>query len=341
MTPEKIATLCQKCSQGNPVVVLGSGASIPHGIKGMTDLSQWLIQTVVPDDGEETSAWALVKAALQRGNHLEQALEDNSLPTSLVSKVVRRTWDSIAADDYALFTSSIRGEVTFALGKLFAGLFQSTARNIDVITTNYDRVVEYAADTEGYIHRNGFLPGYLRRAEGADSLTFRQGNNRARTVTVWKVHGSLDWFSNHTGEVLSLPLSSDLPDGLTPLIVTPGVSKYQRTHDEPFRTAIHGADRVLTSAGAIICLGYGFRDTHIHPKLVTRCRVHDVPILVAARRLTQEARNFINLNGGSRYVALEDHEEGTMVYCSDSPDGYLIEGEKYWELSELNKICGF
>lgn len=341
MKLDELAKQCQSCAQRTPVVVLGSGASIPHGIRGMGDLASFLHDNVFAEEGNEADSWALVKTALAKGNHLEAALENKQLPGSLVMKIVRCTWDFIGEDDYRLLKSTINAETVFPLRALFAGLFRSTNRNIHVVTTNYDRVAEYAADSGGYIHNTGFLPGYLRRAEGAEKLTFKQGTNLARTVTVWKVHGSLDWFADTSGGVISLPMTSELPDGLMPLIVTPGVSKYQRTHDEPFRSAIQGADRVLSAATAFICIGYGFRDSHIHPKLITRCRVHDTPILVIARTLTPEAKEFLRNNSGRHYLALEDHESGTMVYNRENPDGVIVEGGKYWELSALNELIGY
>jgi hypothetical protein len=341
MELEELAKQCQKCAQGSPVVVLGSGASIPHGIRGMSDLAVWLRDNMNADEGPEVDAWTLVRTALAAGDHLEAALENKALPESLVVKIVRSTWDFIAQDDYRLLKSAIKAETSFPLCSLFTGLFRSTNRNIHVVTTNYDRVAEYAADSGGYIHNTGFLPGYLRRADGAENLVFKQGPNLARTVTIWKVHGSLDWFSDTHGGVMSLPMTSELPDGLVPLIVTPGVSKYQRTHDEPFRSAIQGADRVLSTATAFICVGYGFRDNHIHPKLITRCRLHNTPILVAARTLTAEAKAFLSNNAGRHYIALEEHGDGTAVYSFENPDGVVVAGGHYWELSSLIELIGY
>jgi hypothetical protein len=341
MTLEELAKLCQKCAQQAPVIVLGSGASVPHGVRGMGDLASWLQQKLKADEGPEQDAWLLVRTALASGDHLEAALENKQLPSGLVAKIVRGTWEFLAQDDHRVFLSAIYGRENFALKTLFSGLFKSTNRNINVITTNYDRVAEYAADSGGYIHKTGFLPGYIRRTEGAHQLTFRQGSNNAQTVTIWKVHGSLDWFVNSDEEVLSLPLTSHLPDGLTPLIVTPGVSKYQRTHDEPFRSAIQGADKVLDSASGFICIGYGFRDRHIHPKLSKRCRDHNTPILIAARTLTNETRSFLKKDGGRNYIALERNELGTKVYSSKIPDGLVVEGDDYSNLDTLNTLIGF
>lgn len=336
-----LARQCQNCAQKNPVIVLGSGASVPHGIRGMSDLANWLVTNIQADEDSEISAWESVRGALKDGDHLEAALEKKDLPESLVVKIVRSTWDFIASDDYALLRSAIKNETTFPLCSLFRGLFLSTNRNIHVVTTNYDRVAEYAADSGGYIHNTGFLPGYLRRAESTENLIFKLGINLARTVTVWKVHGSLDWFSDQHGGVMSVPMTSELPDGLVPLIVTPGVSKYQRTYDEPFRSAIQGADRVLSAATGFICIGYGFRDSHIHPKLMTRCRVHNTPILVTARTLTSEAKDFLQNKAGRNYLALEDHSDGTLVYNRENPHGVVVPDGKYWELSALNDLIGY
>ena len=187
MDKDSLALLCQRCAQTNPVIVLGSGASIPHGIRGMGDLAVWLHDNVQADEGPEVDAWTLVRTALTAGDHLEAALENKALPDSLVVKIVRSTWDFIAQDDYSLLKSAIKTETVFPLRSLFAGLFRSTNRNIHIVTTNYDRVAEYAADSGGYIHHTGFLPGYLRRADGAENLIFKQGTNlgvSSRTLMV-------------------------------------------------------------------------------------------------------------------------------------------------------------
>tara|TARA_R110002124_G_C8949634_1_gene513233 strand:+ start:197 stop:577 length:381 start_codon:yes stop_codon:yes gene_type:complete len=126
MTLEEIAFFCQSCASKSPAIVLGSGASIPYGIKGMTELANWLVAEVTPQCEPETDAWTLVRTALANGDHLEQALENKALPETLVIQIVRRTWDFISLDDYILFKSAISGNTQFPLQELFAGLFRST-----------------------------------------------------------------------------------------------------------------------------------------------------------------------------------------------------------------------
>ena len=68
MTLEEIAFFCQSCASKSPAIVLGSGASIPYGIKGMTELANWLVAEVTPQCEPETDAWTLVRTALATWN---------------------------------------------------------------------------------------------------------------------------------------------------------------------------------------------------------------------------------------------------------------------------------
>jgi hypothetical protein len=42
---------------------------------------------------------------------------------------------------------------------------------------------------------------------------------RERTVEIWKVHGSLDWFLSDDGQIRSYPLSTKIPLNHSPMIV--------------------------------------------------------------------------------------------------------------------------
>lgn len=335
---DDIGKLAQNCVQHHPVVVLGSGASVPHGIRGMGPLADVLRDNLAVEGQEEEDAWTLIRSALADGDGLETALQKAASPSTLVQKIVELTWQAIAADDLAVLQRAATGEEPFPLSDLVQGLFKSTNNTIHIVTPNYDRVAEYAADVADYVHATGFVPGFIRRREGADTITVRKGSYAARIVRIWKVHGSLDWFADEQGQVICLPLTDTLPPGFSPLIVTPGISKYERTHDEPFRSAIQGADAALGAANAVLCTGYGFRDRHIQPKLVERCRQKNVPLVVLARSLTDEAKDFLRKNGGTAYLAMEDCVEGTRVFTHEMPEGSVIEGSKLWSFGDFNSL---
>ena len=330
---EMVAKLAQKCFANNPVVILGSGASLSHGIPSMFELQEMLVTSIQTDTSDEESAWRLVQGALNRGDHLEKALTDTVLPASLVRQIIGVTWRSINSKDREIFLRALAGNETFPLSKLFQKLFQSSNTTIHVVTTNYDRVAEYATDAAGLSHSTGFAPGYIQTREGTDRITIHRGTKPARTVRIWKVHGSLDWFERTDGTVVSAPLFEAAPTSLIPLIVSPGVSKFQRTHDEPFRSTIQGADRSIEHAEGYLCVGFGFRDTHIEPKLVERCRQTNVPITVLARVLTDEARSFLRLKAGTNYLAFEESSDATRAYTHEHPSGIELPYKEFWSLN--------
>lgn len=338
MDIQDISRIAQNCVQHHPVVVLGSGASVQHKIRGMGALADVLRANLTLEGQDEEAAWALISTALEGDAGLEEALQNTAAPASLIRKIVEHTWLTIAADDLALLQRAAKGEEAMPLADFIRGLFKSNNKTIHIVTPNYDRVAEYATDVADYIHVTGFVPGFIRRREGADKITIRKGNHLARIVRIWKVHGSLDWFEDEQGQVVSLPLSDALPTGFSPLIVTPGISKYERTHDEPFRSAIQGADAALEAANAVLCIGYGFRDRHIQPKLVERCRQKNVPIVVLARTLTNEAKDFLRTKAGTAYLAMENCEEGTRMFTHDVPDGAVIEDRKLWAFDDFNGL---
>ena len=335
---ERIATAAQGCFQQHPVIILGSGASVVHGLRGMGDLAQYLRDHIQPDEGEENDAWLLIRTALAEGDGLEEALLKTAAPLTLVEKIVALTWQAIAKDDLKLMGRAARGQEHFSLSDLLQGMFKSTHMVTNIVTPNYDRVAEYASDVAGYFHTTGFAPGIIRNREGGDPVSIRRGAHLARTVRIWKVHGSLDWFADPAGRVVSLPISERLPEDFEPLIVTPGVSKFERTHDEPFRSAIQGADRALDQAASFLCVGYGFRDRHIQPKIVDRCRQRNVPIVILARTLTDEAKGFLADSAGQAYMALERDGEGTRVFSPEYPDGVTIAKPDLWSFESFNKM---
>ncbi|MXN44641.1 SIR2 family protein [Shinella kummerowiae] len=332
MLEDDVAKIAQSCFASSPVVVLGSGASASHGLPGMGALKDFLLEKVTTDGDEEAEGWAKVTEAFAAGEHLEQALTGKALPALLTRKIVGHTWECINNSDKVLFSRAVRAEENFPLGRLILALLASSQKVLDIVTTNYDRVAEYACNSVDVIHSVGFTPGYLQRREGSYPISFVQAGKSLRTVKIWKVHGSLDWFERSDGTALSAPLY-ELPEaGLLPLIVTPGFNKYERTHDEPFRSAIQGADRALEQSDGYLCLGFGFRDAHIEPKILERCRLKKVPVTVVARTLTDEAKTFLQQKAGPLFLGIEQSAKGSRAYFHAYPDGIDIPGVDYWSV---------
>jgi hypothetical protein len=331
-----ITSLAQECISQSPVILLGSGASAAHGIPGMGRLGDHLIKSVLPGGltKADISGWDAFLAHLPTSN-LEQALTDIALTLRMTQHVVSTTWDFLNPYDIAIFEQLCADRKLLPLTKLYQHLFRSTTREIDVVTPNYDRLAEYAADAGGYVAYSGFTFGALASRASNPAPKIFNGNSQSRTVNVWKVHGSFGWFADADGIVVGLPPAQNRPKALESVIITPGIEKYRRTHDEPFRTTMQNADRAMRAASAFLCIGYGFNDQHLQPLLVERCYAQNVLLVLVTQKISDTAHEFFRSGKCQRYLAMEQSGNATKFFCNEIPDGTELSASSYWQLSEF------
>lgn len=163
-----------------PVIVLGSGASAAHGMSGMNGLAEHLIKNTdiggLSDD--ESKVWLAFCNKLNAGIDLERALHEVDVSKNLTDKIIRSTWSLINQEDRGVFYEVVNNGKDFPLTRF------------SIVTTNYDRLAEYACDKGGFNYFTGFKYGYLRRVA-------RPGEFKCqKMVNIWKVHGSIDWFQS-------------------------------------------------------------------------------------------------------------------------------------------------
>lgn len=259
---EDLAKCAQHFLADRPVVVLGTGATIPHGLPSMSGLADSLLAAI----NHNPPGWDAFARRLAETKDLEQALHDVALPSETVEILVRATWEIVSAKDLELYDQLLKGATSFPLADLFGYLLRTADSHVQVVTTNYDRLAEYAANHVGAYVSTGVTAGWFQRfvpavvnAERPPSPGF-EGH-----VTLLKVHGSLDWFREPAGNVVGVPLARSLLPETKPLVVTPGVTKYREGWNEPFRTVMAAADTVLRQATCYLCVGYGFNDDHVQP----------------------------------------------------------------------------
>lgn len=311
-----------------PAIILGSGASVAFGISGMSDLATHLLVNVdVSKEGvNEQKVWQQFSKLLGEGVDLESALHQIRLPPILTERVITLTWNLINSEDLSIYHQAIHDRNHFALGNLLSAMFKSTLKHINIITTNYDRLAEYASEQEGLYHYTGYSNGFTRRL-------IEQSLQKGRRVNIWKVHGSLDWFSAPTGEILGLPILSEIPDNFVPQIVTPGIEKYLKTHIPPFRDIVTNSDQALQESLSYLCIGFGFNDDHIQPKLIQKCVRDKVSIVVVTYALTEAAKKLLFENNVENYLAIErgDHDDQSRIYSSQIEDPIVVD-RNYWTL---------
>lgn len=332
---ETFLSYAQNCISTNPVLVIGSGASMAYGIPGMKQLCEHLVETVKVNENFKPTWQKFIELSKEQG--LEPALSQFyfELPPEIVQQIQHSTWKLINDADCTVFSKLLEKKLYLSLSKIIEHIFRSTHTYVNVVTTNYDRLVEYAANLAENCYFDGFQQGYFQTWKPQlRELQYRNLRNSAwiaaRTVRVWKVHGSLDWFTNT--RPIALPNTFAIPAGFYPLIITPGLQKYELTHEEPFRTILSCADNALQAANSFLCIGYGFNDKHIQPKLIENCHKKSTKIVVIARELTKSAKDFLFSENCKSFLAFEKSDNGTMVFSKECLTGTKLVDLNLWDL---------
>lgn len=306
----------------------------------MQNLADHILADLSKPMGEKFSTdklWEKVANELKLGADLESVLQNFNLPDSLTDHIIIKTWSFISTADFALFDKLIHNQKLLPLSRLYSHLFNSTNQTVSVVTTNYDRLAEYAADCAGVSHYTGFTQGYLRRKRTPVAPAPR--SNRIamnRTVDIWKVHGCLDWFFNDIKDVFAVTSANKIPKEFQPAIITPGIRKYEQALQEPFRSIMNEADTALSQASAYLCIGFGFNDKHIQSVLRQRWNQGDAILVILAKTLSASARTMLEQSNGNRFLSFEESNGGTQVRTHDDPDGFLLpSNHDLWSLESF------
>lgn len=312
-----------------PIIILGSGASAAHGISGMGALAQHLTkETDVSElSNPDLESWGNFCQTLAKGVDLETALHQVNVSEELTCRIINSTWSLINSEDYNIFKNGLQNISLFPLSRLLQHMFRTSIKKINIVTTNYDRLAEYACEQGRIHHYTGFTHGFFRQRATPDELTC------SRRVNIWKVHGSIDWFKSPLEETIAISGTHEIPENYSPQIVTPGTQKYQKTHYEPFRSIINHADIAINEASSYLCIGYGFNDGHIQPKLMAKCQRQGAPITIITYALSDSSKRLILDGKVQNYLAIErgKTDDQSIVYSSLSSYPFTVE-ENIWSL---------
>ena len=324
-------SLLQGYLENSPLIVLGSGASMPYELPSMGGLADEIKKsdTVISDPNYNAFCTAVDNSGL------EGAIDAVNLLPETLREIRRVVWETVNEKDCLYFDQHPIDPPT-ALVELIRKVLAPTPNKVSIVTTNYDRLAEYAADGAGATTVTGYEGSLIKKLELSSSLLeTRRTRARERVVDIWKVHGSLDWFQAPDGTSVAFPLARTIPNNFQPLIIPPGKEKYSSTHDEPYRTIIAEADNAFVQAGAYLCVGYGFNDENIQPKLLTQIS-KGKPIVILARTMTPACKKHIVEAEVSKYLIFEFADSThTKVYGKGWEEVY--EGQ-YWLLDNFMKV---
>lgn len=328
----------QSWTNNVPLIVLGSGASVPFHLPSMWTLGDYIKNNIVFPDPDDKEQFEKFKTLFDVNGDLEATLSELQLRPNVLKQIVFKTWELVNKADIKAYEKFISKGVEFPLTDLTEYLLGTAGKKLSIITTNYDRLAEYAASFAKAVICTGYAQNYI----GHFSNSIHSNNLAALKgykgqVNIWKVHGSLDWFKTNDDQDIQLPLRYSIPDYFMPLIVTPGSTKFELTHLEPFRTIFTEADKEIEGANGFFCIGYGFNDIHVQPKLITQIK-NNKPIIVLTKELTLKTKQSIIDNNCKQYILMEQaNTKDTRVYSSTHGE-HVIPNVSYWELSEFLKL---
>ena len=341
MTESEIFKKIQDIVNANPVIVLGSGASIGYGIASMSDLSILLTDYFSKKTYIEPACFNAVNEFLENINKkhmgLEEALLNIRMPQSIEDEIKEQVWLKIYEGDADVYESIIEG-TKLALADLIDHMIYDRMKQVvNIVTTNYDRIAEYAvSQTEAYLNTL-----YKNKPIGEFDIVLQNNNvpsSYIGKVNVLKVHGSLDWFEKN-GKHYSFMNSQKIPTKYQPCIITPGTNKYEKASQPPYRDLMQKVDEVFRQTNGFLCIGYGFNDIHVHPNLLSYSAKRKKAILIVTKDITPAIKERVIDAKMYPYIIIADNAgKGTVIYDSTDTTPLYIDGKSYWNISGLCEI---
>lgn len=188
---------------------------------------------------------------------------------------------------------------------------------VEVFTTNYDLLLEQALERV----KTPFFDGFSgTNRPFFDPSTISSNDLPARWVRLWKLHGSINWYTNTNNEVTRGSVAGD------GTMVYPSHIKYDQTQSAPFSALFERLKNFLLERDTILLTaGFSFADAHISAKL-DECMAENPASAILAFQ-------FNNMDEENEAVEVAQRRPNMSVYCRD---GAVINGVKApWRLGEV------
>ncbi len=322
------------------LIVVGSGLSAAEGIPGMGPLAEHLRREIPPRlAAAPDSAWGVVAAALDAGDNLEVAMGKADLLPATVEMIVAETAQLISAKERNVFAKVLAGERELPFTPFVKHLFKA-GKEFHIITTNYDRLIEFATEAAEIGVDSRFF-GYLhgksdpKRSTDAHRDSYFSGRNpQFRTLPrlcVHKPHGSLDWY-----EVGDKIVRCPIDTGAVPMIITPGATKYRESFRSAFDGQRNAGNRAASKANRLMFIGYGFNDDHLEPYLCPNLKLTK-PTVIVTQTLSDNALKVIKNSNETEVIALCAYPGLGWTRIVNQDGEELVVSEQLWNLEGFNK----
>lgn len=251
--------------------------------------------------GDDLETWKRIAGKLTAGHGLEQALHSETISDPLYAEIVKVTSRAVAERESVAIAEIIGDSKLPPISRLLNHLAAGSP-TVNVVTTNYDRLIEVQSEIAGLGVDVGYPGSYASLYDPKLSARTHKSivldGKIRRTITdrhvrVFKPHGSLDWIRTHNLVRRSMTHLVE-----NPVIIAPGPSKYRAGYEEHFSRQREGACGVLRAAQRVIALGYGFNDDQLEQSWCAGL-VCEKPLLIVTMDLTPNGQSLV---GNSKSV---------------------------------------
>ncbi len=315
---EEVFKIIQTLLKDPPVIIWGSGATVPYGIPSTDDLNAILLEHGV--EGLDTNS------------NLEDNL--NKLPENELDRVGDIIVKEVLDKDLLFLNKVVKDRqiISPIISMLDYLLLKPKYEMTGIITLNYDRVLEYALAQSKIPYTDGFLGKILSKFD-EDLFQINRLN-----ISLIKVHGSLNWnYCNN--EMIFFPeeyKNKEMLKSFLSSVILPTREKYKNAFQNPYRSLISLSDDRIKKAKSFFVLGFGFNDDHITPEVENKIK-GGTPIVVITKEATPSCQK--KMENIRNYCLLQKDNDKTKVMYSknDAKKTILLDGE-YWKLNKFMEM---
>lgn len=327
-----------------PKLIVGTGLSVSMNIPGMTALSEELSKRFNEKPYEEfKETWDAYKGVVVNQGLEAALLQIPQSSSNFVENIRTITGRFILAKDYESRENIVQNNSGFE--KLLNYLSRTVSPNnniIDIMTPNYDLIIEAIADKLNLPTVLGFSGNLFQKFDNEylrnPYIIYRKN---VQLLRLFKPHGSVNWINNNN-QILQVNDYSYMNEHSNDIeIIAPGSFKYEygMTH-EIFRAHRECFNEIISSKEmdySIFVYGYGFHDSQFD--IVFENTNNNVIVLTMELEQSIINRALTHKNWTLFYKSIigtqkNDKNDSFMVYKGEL---YII-NQNLWDLNVFSNI---
>lgn len=317
-----------------PKLIVGTGLSIIYGVPGMKELAEYLNKEISETTKNNLKEMWDKRYDVIKVKGLEAGLANlTEKENVLVDTIKALTAQYILDSEENLHESIWERNTGFSrLLEYLSGTVGVNYRVIDIMTPNYDRIIEIICDKLGIGVITGFEGNvycrYHRKVMKQPSDMYHC--KRYVWVRLFKPHGSINWINENGNEYLTNDYSVLRKKVEYIEIVAPGSSKYREgSINNTFRCMREDFNELLEPEDnySLLFYGYGFNDDHFDTALFESFHKH---VLILAR----DVKTQIIDKALERKNITVFYHEGDNEYMIYKSQKYLID-LPLWDINQF------